>query len=73
MRESALAKGKRYLTEGRLVVTRVDGPVIQAVCRGAGEVYELGHDLGRWYCSCPARRRCAHLEACMVVTAVVAR
>ena len=44
MRESAETKGRRYLAEGRLLVTRVDGNTIQAACRCDGGIYELGHD-----------------------------
>ncbi len=68
MREGAEAKGRRYLTEGRLTVERV-GDVIEATCRGNGESYRLGHDGHAWWCSCPAlSRRCAHLLALQLVT-----
>jgi len=73
-RESIDAKAARYLAEGRLVVLRVDGDLVEAQCRGAGEVYELGHRPGRrggwWWCSCPARGRCCHVSALQLVTAV---
>ena len=66
-RENAAAKGRRYLTEGRLLLTRVDELRIEAVCRGGGESYQLGFVSGRWRCSCPARSRCAHLVALQLV------
>jgi len=69
-RESAAAKSVRYLGEGRLTVTALDGDHVTAVCKGSGESYHLGHDLGRgWHCSCPARSDgCAHLLALRLVT-----
>ena len=69
-RENAAAKGRRYLTEGRLTVERVDGDLIVASCRGDGETYRLDHDPAQqdWHCTCPARTRCSHLTALMLVT-----
>ena len=68
-RETAGAKARRYLAEGRLGVTHVDNDLVTAYCRGQGEVYQLGHHPDRgWWCSCPARRDCAHLLALMSVT-----
>lgn len=67
MREDVEAKARRYLVEGRLVVSAITGDDITATCRGQGGSYDLGHD-GGWWCSCPARRRCAHLIALQLVT-----
>lgn len=69
MRESAEAKGRRYLAEGRLLVERVVGNHVVATCRGGGAVYRLGFDPARreWRCTCPARSRCAHLIALQLV------
>lgn len=69
-RETVPQKAMRYLTEGRLIVEQVAGDQVRATCRGAGEVYQLGHDPGRgWWCSCPVRSdRCAHLDALRRVT-----
>ncbi len=68
-RESVEAKARRYVVEGRLVVTKVDGDLVTAQCRGSGEVYELGHQPGRgWFCSCDSRRGCSHLVALQLVT-----
>ncbi len=66
-REAVEQKGRRYACEGRLVIDHVDRRTIRASCRGAGEVYRLGYDRGGWWCSCPARGRCAHLTALMLV------
>ena len=69
-RETTAAKASRYLAEGRLIVTSVDGDHVTAACGGSGEVYQLGHQPGRgWWCSCPVRTdRCAHLQALQLVT-----
>lgn len=67
-RENAEAKGRRYLTEGRLVVQYLAPGVIRAMCRGGGEVYRLGFERGGWYCECPALSRCCHLVALQLVT-----
>ena len=67
-RESAVAKGARYLVEGRLVVELVEAQRIVASCRGAGEIYQLGYSPGGWWCSCPVLGRCSHLHALMTVT-----
>lgn len=68
-RESAEAKGRRYLAEGRLVVREVAGELVRAACRGSGSVYSLGHDPDRgWWCNCPAYSTCAHLHALRLVT-----
>jgi hypothetical protein len=68
-RETIADKARRYLCEGRIVVTAVDGDHVTAACRGNGEVYQLGHEPGRgWHCSCPVRTdRCAHLQALQLV------
>ena len=67
-RESAEAKGRRYLVEGRLRLRRVECDLVEADCRGGGAIYQLGHDRRGWWCSCPARGRCAHLVALQLVT-----
>lgn len=69
MRENAETKGRRYLLEGRLLVTFVDPRRVRARCRGSGSVHRLGYDRGAWYCSCPARGVCSHLVALQLVTA----
>ena len=68
MREDALTKGERYLTEARLRVLTVDDTSIQAVCRGSGVVWHLGwRGVGGWWCNCPAKTQCAHLVALQAV------
>lgn len=67
-RESAAVKGRRYLTEGRLTVTRVDRSGVDAECRGAGAFYRVGYVNGVWSCACPALGTCSHLHALQLVT-----
>lgn len=72
-RENVEAKARRYLGEGRLTVLRVDGDLVEAECRGAGEVHRLGHhprSRDGWWCTCPARGRCCHLAALQSVTVI---
>ena len=69
MREDAETKGRRYLTEGRLVVELVVAGEVRARCRGGGAVYRLGFVDGRWWCECPAHGRCSHLVALELVVA----
>jgi hypothetical protein len=70
-RESADAKARRYLVEGRLTVLEVGPAVVRATCRGDGQVYRCGWWRGRWGCTCPAagtfRAACAHLLALRLV------
>ncbi len=68
MRENAQAKGRRYVSEGRLYVAEVTAAKVSATCRGQGEVYRLGYDEGGWWCECPALTTCCHLVALMLVT-----
>jgi uncharacterized Zn finger protein len=69
-REGAREKGIRYLSEGRLIVQEIDRRKVRATCRGTGCTYDLGFDAASasWWCSCPARTRCAHLWALETVT-----
>lgn len=68
-RATAADKALRLLTEGRLMVQRVDpeSRLVIAECRGdSGSVYRLGHDPTKkeWRCSCDARGdSCSHLLA----------
>jgi hypothetical protein len=70
-RETVETKAARLLGDGRLTVLRVNGDRIAAECLGDTGTYRLGHDPARpggWWCSCPARRWCAHLDALARVT-----
>lgn len=69
-RENADVKGRRYLTQGRLILRYVDGPHVTAIARGDGAIYQISHQPGQgWACTCPARSRCCHLIAAQLVTA----
>jgi uncharacterized Zn finger protein len=68
MRESAAAKGARYLTEGRLTLLRVDQDRVAAKVRGDGAVYSITWTSSEgWRCTCPAYRTCAHVLALQAV------
>ena len=70
MRENAASKAKRYLTEGRVVITQVVPGRVDAIVRGDGTVYASSYHGGTWTCSCPARTaECCHLRAVRLVTA----
>lgn len=68
-RENAQSKGRRYLGEGRLIVTVANEHAVSALCRGGGALYQLGFACGGWSCSCPAKTLCCHLVALQLVTA----
>jgi hypothetical protein len=75
VRENAEAKGRRYAAEGRLVIRELnehDGTAL-ADCRGDGAIWILGRDERGWFCSCPARGRCAHLIGLGLVCALEPR
>ena len=68
-------KARRYVSEGRLIVRQLDeeGGTAGADCRGDGAIYSLGFDARGWWCSCPAKCRCAHLLALGLVCALEPR
>ncbi len=67
-RENAEAKGRRMVTEGRLLITLVDAQRIEARCRGNGELYRVGFTPDGWACTCPALGKCSHIVALQLVT-----
>jgi len=73
VRENAISRGRRYVSEGRLVVQSVTPSVARAVCRGDGAIYKVGFKDGRWTCDCPALTRCSHQYALGLVTAFEVR
>jgi len=60
LRESAPAKARRYLTDGRVVIRRITPRTVMAQVRGDGEMYTVTGDPAGWSCTCPARGRCCH-------------
>lgn len=67
-RENFHEKAVRYLGEARLQVRTIDAAEIRATARGdSGDVYALGYRPGGWYCECPAKTRCCHVQALMLV------
>jgi uncharacterized Zn finger protein len=73
--ENAHAKGRRYASEGRLTIRELDehAGIVMGDCRGDGATYVVGRDESGWFCSCPARGRCAHMIAVGLVVAVEPR
>jgi hypothetical protein len=71
MRENATTKARRYLTEGRLIINKLEPAGVTATCRGDGQIHLLGWrpDQG-WWCTCPARGTCSHLLALRSVVAL---
>lgn len=70
MRETAEAKGRRYLTEGRLIITHLVENRVTASIRGDGTVHLAAYSDGEWRCTCPARTpNCSHLIALRLCTA----
>lgn len=68
--ENREQKGRRYLTEGRITVTRMtDAGLIVAEARGSGDTYHLGYDprRGQWRCTCEAKGQCSHLVALQLI------
>lgn len=63
------AKAKRLLDEGRVVVFCGENGIAARV-QGDHGLYLLfwEPEAGRWRCSCPSWRRCAHVEAVSRVT-----
>ena len=67
-RETADAKARRLLAEGRVLVTYVSGDVARARVDGDTGTWEASHDAGGWHCTCPARGRCSHAAALRMIT-----
>lgn len=67
-REPLTRKAERMLGDHRLRITRLDGEHVEAVIHGDHGDYQLGHINGSWWCSCPARIKCAHIIALTRVT-----
>ena len=70
MRETVKEKAVRYLSESRVKVELVSQGRVVATCRSESGQYALDYDpkRRRWSCSCPARKRCCHVTAAMLVT-----
>lgn len=71
MRENAADKGRRYLCEGRVVLTHVTAGKVAATIRGDGTFHQATYRNGVWSCTCQARSSsCSHLVAVRLCTAV---
>ena len=74
--ENAAAKGRRYVSEGRLVLRQFDehAGTVQADVRGGGAIYSCGRDERGWFCNCAAvTDNCCHLHALRLVVALEPR
>ena len=76
-RENIQSKARRYLVEGRVSVRHValasaGYATVVAHLRGdSGELYRVTYRPAEgWRCTCPARSRCSHEQAVMLVTVV---
>ena len=70
MRENAATKARRYLTEGRVVVTHVSQGRVDASIRGDGIIHLATFRTGCWSCTCEVRTdQCSHLIALRLCTA----
>lgn len=68
-RENVDDRARRYLTEGRVVITAAGPGHVDARVRGDGAIWTVAYRRGGWSCDCPSRGRCAHLIAVGCVTA----
>lgn len=68
-RESADSKGRRYVMEGRVVITDAGPGYVDASVRGDGALHCVTYRRGGWSCTCPSRGRCSHLTAVGLCTA----
>ena len=69
-RESAAAKARRYLTEGRVSIVCADRHgKVRALVRGDGAIWLVKVDGYDRTCTCPAPKLCAHILAVGLVTA----
>jgi uncharacterized Zn finger protein len=68
-RENAVAKARRYLTEGRVVVTAAGDGYARASVRGDGTIHQVSEDARGRLCTCSARGVCSHVLAVGLVTA----
>lgn len=70
-RENYQSKARRYVAEGRLVITAVTPTAIDATVRGAGAIYSTTwHRDSGWACNCEARGECCHVAAVKLTTAI---
>lgn len=62
-----------FLGEGRVTIVHADEGGVAALVRGdTAMTYRVSHAGGEWRCDCPARTRCSHVQALMLVTVPVA-
>lgn len=67
-RETVDGKARRLLAEGRVLISDGGRKRVLASVAGESAVYVVAYSAGSWWCSCPARGRCAHRVAVELVT-----
>jgi uncharacterized Zn finger protein len=74
-RESAAAKARRLLVEGRVRIVSVDRGVRAEVRGDSARLYDVSwFDDGGWRCDCRAYgRACSHVQAVQLVVVVAPR
>ena len=69
MRENAYMKSRRYLVEGRVILTGIGQGIVTARVRGDGAIHDVSYSGGEWACTCPATSdQCSHCRAVRLVT-----
>jgi uncharacterized Zn finger protein len=68
-RELVAEKARRYLGEGRVIVTDAGPGHVTASVRGDGAMWWVAYDAGEWACTCPNRTTCVHRRAVRLITA----
>jgi hypothetical protein len=71
VRETAAAKARRYLTEGRVIIEHLHPGEVTATCRGDGAIHRVGwRPSTGWWCNCESHGRCSHQIALGLIVAV---
>jgi uncharacterized Zn finger protein len=62
-------KAERLLLDGAVTILSVPmSDALSAVVHGDHDVYSVYRETDRWRCTCPARKKCSHIEAVERVT-----
>ena len=70
MRETAATKARRYLAEGRIIISTAEPGKVLAIARGTGQIHHAGYSAGSWWCTCETPNdRCSHIRAIQTITA----
>jgi uncharacterized Zn finger protein len=61
-------KAERMLLAGNVSIHGTNGAELAAIVRGDHDLYAVVREKDRWRCTCPARKKCSHIEAVERVT-----